>query len=158
MQNYKLSLIWTKCWGKKDDFLERFNREACFFIRMPILCCQIRDSWTIWYSLLDSRIYLLWLKDMSALAQGYVCSGSMIWLLWFNDMSPQVQGYDFSGSRIRLLGFKNIPSLKLWLVSAALLSLVSRSAHYSQQVCSLQSASLSAQVVLPFKRILPSWE
>ncbi len=35
---------------------------------------------------------------------------------------------------------------------------VSSSAEPSQQVCSLQSASLPTQVILPFNCILSSWE
>ena len=158
MQNYKLSLIWTKCWGKKDAFLERFNRDACFFIRIPIIYLPDKGVVNSIMFFIGSIIYFLRFNDMSPLAQWYVFSGSMICLLWLNDMSSLVQGYVSLGSRIWLLGFKNIASLKLWLLSAALLSLVSTSAHYSRQVCSLQSASLPNQVILPFNSILPSWE
>ena len=106
---------------------------------------------------MGSIIYFRRFNDMSPLVQWYTSLGSMICLLWLNDMSSLVQWYVSLGSRIRLLWFKKIPSLKLWLVSAALLSLVSRSAHYSRQVCSLQSASLPTQVILPFNCILSSW-
>ena len=108
--------------------------------------------------LVNSIMFFIGFNNILPLVQWYVSSGSMICLLWLNDMSSLVQGDVFLGLRIRLLWFKKIPSLKLWLVSAALLSLVSRSAHYSRQVCWLQSASLPTQVILPFNYILSSWE
>ena len=107
---------------------------------------------------MGSIIYFLRFNDMSPLAQWYVFSGSRRCLIRFKDTTSLVQEDVSLGSRIRLLWFKKIPSLKLWLVSAALLSLVSRSAHYSRQVCWLQSASLPTQVILPFNCILSSWE
>ena len=54
--------------------------------------------------------------------------------------------------RIYLFEYKYIPSRMLSLGSADLLSLVSRSAHCSQQVCSLQSAGLPSLVATPCNR------
>ena len=60
-------------------------------------------------------ICLLWLNDMSPLAQRYVFSGSRRCLLRFNDMTSQVQEYSF----------------------VKVMTSVGRSAEPSQHVCSL---------------------